>query len=58
MLRMPPLTTVAQNVEQMSRVAFELLIDKMDQVEGIAGRGRKRAPRALLNGELVLRQSA
>ena len=54
----PPLTTVAQDVERMSRVAFELLVDKMDQADGVAGPGRKRAPRALLNGELVLRQSA
>jgi DNA-binding LacI/PurR family transcriptional regulator len=54
----PPLTTVAQDVERMSRVAFELLIEKMDQADGVTGSSRKRAPRALLNGELVLRQSA
>jgi len=54
----PPLTTVAQDVERMSRVAFELLIEKMDQADGVAAAGRRPAQRALLNGELVLRQSA
>ena len=42
----------------MSRVAFELLVEKMDEADGVARPGRKRAQRALLNGELVLRQSA
>ncbi len=54
----PPLTTVAQDIERMSRVAFELLVEKMDEADGVARPGRKRAQRALLNGELVLRQSA
>jgi DNA-binding LacI/PurR family transcriptional regulator len=54
----PPLTTVAQDVERMSGVAFELLIDKMDQADGVADPSRRRPQRALLNGELVLRQSA
>jgi DNA-binding LacI/PurR family transcriptional regulator len=54
----PPLTTVAQDVERMSRVAFELLIDKMDRADGVVDRGRKHNQRTLLNGELVLRQSA
>ena len=54
----PPLTTVAQDVERMSRAAFELLVEKMDEADGVERPGRKRVPRVLLNGELVLRQSA
>jgi DNA-binding LacI/PurR family transcriptional regulator len=54
----PPLTTVAQDVERMSRAAFELLVEKMDEAGGVERPGRKRVPRVLLNGELVLRQSA
>ena len=54
----PPLTTVAQDVERMSRVAFELLIEKMDHADGVSVAGRRPVQRALLNGELVLRQSA
>ena len=54
----PPLTTVAQDVERMSRTAFEILVEKMDEADGVARPGRKRIQRALLNGELVLRQSA
>ena len=44
----PPLTTVAQDVERMSRAAFELLIEKMDEADGVVRPGRKRAQRALL----------
>ena len=54
----PALTTVSQDVERMSRVAFELLVEKMDEADGVARPERKRAQRALLNGELMLRQSA
>jgi DNA-binding LacI/PurR family transcriptional regulator len=54
----PPLTTVAQDVERISRVAFEFLIERMDEADGVAESSRKGVHRALLNGELVLRQSA
>ena len=41
-----------------SRAAFELLVEKMDEADGVARPGRKRIQRALLDGQLVLRQSA
>jgi len=52
----PPLTTVSQDCEEMGRVAFRMLLARIDGEEST---GRSSAARQiLLNGELVLRKSA
>jgi len=54
----PPLTTVSQDTERMSQIAFDLLVGKMDAADGASPAAAKRGERVLLNAELVLRKSA
>jgi DNA-binding LacI/PurR family transcriptional regulator len=51
----PPLTTVAQDCNQMGRVALNMLFERIDNGEP-AGQGNKE--RVLLDAALVLRKSA
>jgi DNA-binding LacI/PurR family transcriptional regulator len=53
----PPLTTVAQDTERMSQLAFDMLVGRMEDADG-AARARSNPNHVLLNGELVLRKSA
>jgi len=54
----PALTTVSQDAERMSRIAFDLLVGKMDEADGAPPPAVRRGHRILLNAELVLRKSA
>ena len=47
----PPLTTVAQNYNEIGRLAIEMLLGRLDEAEG-------KNERVLLNTELMLRSSA
>jgi hypothetical protein len=42
----------------MSRIAFELLVGKMDEADGAPPQATNRGHRILLDAELVLRKSA
>jgi DNA-binding LacI/PurR family transcriptional regulator len=54
----PPLTTVAQDVERMSRIAFRLLTERIAEADGVRKAKVNSKQRVLLNGELVFRKSA
>jgi DNA-binding LacI/PurR family transcriptional regulator len=51
----PPITTVAQNYNEIGRLAIELLLKRLDENSSAATRG---GARVLLNAELMLRSSA
>ncbi|MBB2683759.1 UNVERIFIED_ORG: DNA-binding LacI/PurR family transcriptional regulator [Rhizobium etli] len=51
----PPITTVAQNYNEIGRLAIEMLLGRLDEGEGLA---TTPAARILLNAELMLRTSA
>ena len=53
----PPLTTVSQNIDEMGRMALELLFSRIDHDQTESG-GNPSGERILLNAELVLRKSA
>ncbi|AZO70308.1 MAG: LacI family DNA-binding transcriptional regulator [Mesorhizobium sp.] len=50
----PPITTVAQNYNEIGRLAIELLLQRLDE----NGPARRDGERILLNAELMLRRSA
>jgi len=59
----PPLTTVAQNVEEIGRIAVELLLNKInaqaeDGAQAGDGGNARIGERVLLNAEIMLRRSA
>ncbi|CDX40290.1 LacI family transcription regulator (fragment) [Mesorhizobium sp. SOD10] len=51
----PPITTVAQNYNEIGRLAIELLLRRLDENAPAAKRDNARV---LLNAELMLRRSA
>ena len=51
----PPITTVAQNYNEIGRLAIELLLKRLDEQPSAA---RRAGERILLNAELMLRRSA
>jgi DNA-binding LacI/PurR family transcriptional regulator len=52
----PPITTVAQNYNEIGRLATDLLFRKLDEMEG--GEATAKSERILLNAEIILRDSA
>lgn len=53
----PPITTVAQNYNEIGKLAIELLLDKLGETTGTSPSGTVEE-RILLNAELMLRSSA
>ncbi|TGQ70856.1 LacI family transcriptional regulator [Mesorhizobium sp. M00.F.Ca.ET.186.01.1.1] len=51
----PPITTVAQNYNEIGRLSIELLLERLDENSSAAKQGKARI---LLNAELMLRSSA
>jgi len=49
----PPITTVAQNYNEIGRLAIELLLARLDEKAA-----KRESGRILLNAELMLRSSA